>query len=115
MNSIRLLLFFAVFALTSSAQAMNPPSSYGYGNCKVIADELKAEFGGTLVFLQPNTYPEPIGHWINRLYINGKYYYIDYGEQRIFTDRQSVLDWYIDAGRESKIFETAIMVEENKK
>ena len=81
-----LILFFLILL----------PSQYRIGECKRVADDFKDAFGGTEAFIQPEDYNpagDVIGHWINKIEIHNKTYYIDYYNQRIFSNKETVLAW----------------------
>jgi hypothetical protein len=108
-NEIIVILF--ILAMTNEVQAMKLPSEYGDNQCLLIAKDVQSEFGGETALLYPNTYPEQSGHWINKLIIGGKVYYIDYRNQRIFDNYEAVIDWYISLGENTGKFKSAVLIE----
>lgn len=107
-----LVVTIFVMSLIGHIQALKMPNEYDSGQCDIIAKDFQAKFGGWTVFLQSDTYPDQIGHFLNKKRIGGKIYYIDWGHQRIFDSKEAVLEWYIDSGIKTGTFTDAIMVED---
>lgn len=105
--------FLIIWVATNNTQAMKLPSEYGENQCLIVANDVKTEFGGETVLLYPNTYPEQIGHWINKKKIGNNTYYIDYRNQMIFNSREVAIDWYVSLGKETGRFTSAIMIEDD--
>jgi hypothetical protein len=91
------------FLLPPAAQGMKPVSEYGYNECELIAKDFQNEYGGNLIFLAPKSWDtgawiidDYSGHYVNLKYIsgNGKSFYFDYGNQRIFENITELQEWY---------------------
>jgi hypothetical protein len=95
----------------NNVQAMKLPSEYEYGQCRTVAEDLKQEFGGETVLLYPNTYPKQVAHMINKKRIGGKVYYIDYKLERIFSNRDAVVGWFVLMGTTTGTYTSATMLE----
>ncbi|MCE8424925.1 MAG: hypothetical protein J5U17_04015 [Candidatus Methanoperedens sp.] len=114
MNIKNVLIIFILTTLIAPAQALKLPNEYGDNQCGIMAHDFREKFGGGIVFLQPDTYPSQIGHYLNKVKISGKIYYIDWKHQRIFQNREAVLHWYVDTGLKTGIFTDATFIDTNE-
>ena len=105
------MLVFLLLIPISSAAIQTPNWYYNNYNsawCEHIAKDFQEEFGGNLIVLIPllrsgeiaytDDNRKVMGHMINKIYIRGnnKYYYIDYGAQRIMSNIEEVKQHYLD-------------------
>jgi hypothetical protein len=103
-----------ILTLIATAHALKLPDEYGDNQCLIIAHDFKEKYGGGIVYLQPDTYPSQIGHYLNKIKISEKIYYIDWKDQRIFQNREAVLYWYVDAGIKTVTFTNATFIDTNE-
>lgn len=108
---VAILLTFFPFEV----QGLKQPAEYGYNECELIAHDFQKEFGGSMIFIAPKSWDtgewikgDYAGHWVNLIYISGdkKSFYFDYGNQRIFPDKTSLLNWYSHefSGYDAEVF-----------
>lgn len=96
------IIFCILILLSFTADAkLLKPWEYPEGSCIRYSEDFQKEFGGQFIIIVPDEgyrYLTP-GHFMNNITIGGKIYYIDWREQRIFSNKQTVLGWFNDMGK----------------
>lgn len=106
---IIILLFMSLIIQNADAFIyLKIPNEYPDNSCEIYSNDFKNEFGGEIIFLQPDTYPNISGHFVNKFNTaDNKSHYIDWREQLIFHSENELKNWYIRKGIKSGLFNDA--------